>query len=82
MAVGGTLALLLYKAIFGHQESVLVILALGAITFIVGLQFVVWTFVASALKQIMRRDTFERREMIREIHGVTASPLNEGKTNG
>ena len=56
---------LMFKLLLGHQDSVFLFLAVGAIFFVLGMQFVLWSFTASALKQIMRGGTVKPQEMIR-----------------
>lgn len=56
---------LFYKLLLGHQDSVFLFLAVGAIFFVLGMQFVLWSFTASALKQVLRGGAFSPADMIR-----------------
>lgn len=56
---------LLFKLLLGHQDSVFLFLAVGAIFFVLGMQFVLWSFTASALKQVLRGGALNPADMIR-----------------
>jgi glycosyltransferase involved in cell wall biosynthesis len=64
-SIATTCLALLYKLLFHHQESVLVILSLGAIFFVMGLQILLWSLSTSAMKQILRGGAIKQTDMIR-----------------
>jgi undecaprenyl-phosphate 4-deoxy-4-formamido-L-arabinose transferase len=78
LSVAGVLLLLLYKLILGHQESVFLILAVGAMFFVLGLQLVLWSLTGAALKQILRQGSISPDHMVRR-HPPVLSPMAEDR---
>ena len=57
-----------YKFVFGHQESVLLILFLGFLGMCFGIALLFFSMLASVLKQILRMGTQKPEFMIADIH--------------
>jgi glycosyltransferase involved in cell wall biosynthesis len=50
-----TVLLLIYKVLFGHGDSVFSIISFGAIFFLTGLQFLIWSLIASMFSKLERK---------------------------
>jgi|GEM_PF-3589977 len=73
LALAGTVGLLAYKILLGHVMSVTEILVSGFMGFAVGSGLILWSLLASALKQVAGFQITDTKSMISDISRVQKS---------